>query len=134
MRVIIAGGRDICDVHLVLEAIKESGWAPYISVVVSGGARGVDECGKELGDSYGVPVRTFPAAWKKFGPKAGPMRNREMAEYADRLIAVWDGESKGTRNMIEEMDKLKKPVFVFKVKRIPMNIWLSGDSPQWEKA
>ena len=44
-----------------------------------------------------------------------PMRNREMAEYADALLAVWDGESKGTANMILEMHRMGKPVFVWRV-------------------
>ena len=50
--------------------------------------------------------------WNKHGKAAGPIRNRQMAEYADCLIAVWDGKSRGTKNMIDEMNKLMKPVFL----------------------
>ena len=49
--------------------------------------------------------RAFVVAHDK---AAGPIRNRQMAEYADYLIAFWDGESRGTRNMIETMKKLGK--------------------------
>lgn len=56
-------------------------------------------------------IHTFPANWAKHGKKAGPMRNREMAIYADELILIWDGESKGSKNMKAEMEKLGKPVY-----------------------
>ena len=54
----------------------------------------------------------FNADWNKHGRAAGPMRNKQMADYADVLIAVWDGQSKGTKNMIDQMNKLNKPVFI----------------------
>lgn len=47
-------------------------------------------------------LKIFPADWDKYGRRAGPIRNREMAEYADALLAYWDGKSRGTKNMIEE--------------------------------
>ena len=47
----------------------------------------------------------FLAQWDKYGRQAGPMRNRQMAENADALIAYWDGESRGSKNMIEEAKK-----------------------------
>ena len=51
--------------------------------------------------------------WNRYGRKAGILRNRKMAKYADALIAVWDGLSRGTANMIAEMEALGKPVFRF---------------------
>lgn len=50
----------------------------------------------------GIPVKRFPADWNQYGRRAGPLRNREMARYADALIAIWDGKSRGTRSMIDE--------------------------------
>jgi hypothetical protein len=44
----------------------------------------------------------FPAKWDKYGKAAGPLRNREMAAYADALILVWDGKSRGSANMLAE--------------------------------
>ena len=49
----------------------------------------------------GYQIKRFPADWGKYGKKAGIIRNRAMAEYADALLAYWDGKSSGTRNMIE---------------------------------
>ena len=47
-------------------------------------------------------MRVFPADWDKYGKRAGYLRNVQMAEYADALLAFWDGESRGTKNMIDE--------------------------------
>jgi len=112
MKVIIAGSRSIEDWTIVATAIRNS---PFkITEVVSGGARGVDNLAESLADLHGMPVKLFPADWNKHGKAAGPIRNKQMAEYADCLIAIWDGESKGTSNMIQEMQKLNKPVHIVK--------------------
>lgn len=98
MRVIIAGSRDITSMEHVERAIKESGF--NITTVVSGGARGVDSLGERWAEDNGITMVRFPADWKRHGKKAGYIRNEEMAKYGDALIAVWDGESRGTENMI----------------------------------
>jgi hypothetical protein len=99
MKVIIAGSRTITDAFLVRKAIEDSGFE--ITEVVCGGARGVDQMGELYARRHHLPVKYFPAHWKEFGKSAGFIRNREMAKYADALIAIWDGESRGTKNMIE---------------------------------
>lgn len=86
----------------VKAAIKASKFA--ITEVVSGGAKGVDSLGEVWAHSMGVPVKVFPADWDKHGKKAGFVRNAEMAEYADALIAVWDGQSRGTYDMIRKAE------------------------------
>lgn len=97
MRTIIAGSRTISDTSILykLDLI----W--NISEVVSGGARGVDMMGEAWAFDMGIPVKRFPANWTKFGRSAGHIRNAEMAMYADALVAIWDGVSKGTANMID---------------------------------
>jgi hypothetical protein len=110
MKVIIAGGRDITDMDLVLAAVRESGFG--ISEVVSGNAWGVDRLGEEYAKASNLRLKVFPADWVTFGRSAGPRRNKQMADYADALIAVWDGKSRGTKNMIETMERLGKPVYV----------------------
>ena len=103
MRVIIAGTRSICDDTIVRNAIEASGF--IISETVSGGSRGVDESAERIAEMDGIPLMRFPADWDKYGKKAASVRNRKMAAYADALIAVWDGKSRGTRHMIETMRK-----------------------------
>jgi hypothetical protein len=109
-RVIIAGGRDIHDYNLVLEAIEESSF--QIDVVVSGGASGVDALGEKYAIEMNIPLAIFQADWHTHGRAAGPIRNRKMAENADALIAIWDGKSKGTKNMIETATKKGLLVYV----------------------
>ena len=54
----------------------------------------------------GYETELFPADWKTHGRKAGPIRNKQMADYGEMLIAFWDGKSSGTKNMIENSKKL----------------------------
>lgn len=110
MKTIIAGSRDINSFTRVWAAIKASGF--QVTEVVSGAARGVDTLGEIWAKEEGVPVRRFPAAWDKHGKSAGYVRNTEMAQYADALIAVWDGKSRGTMHMIDIARRLGLKVYV----------------------
>ena len=112
MRVIIAGSRDITDYKQV-EAAYLSSNIP-ITEIVSGGARGVDALGEQVAKNFGIPIKVFPADWDKYGKRAGPLRNIQMAEYADGLIAIWDGKSKGTKHMIDQANKQGLVVYIFK--------------------
>ncbi len=88
--------------------------APFeITEIVSGTCKGVDQLGEEWAGRKGIPVKRFPADWNQYGRRAGPLRNREMAKYADALIAIWDGESRGTKNMIDEALREKLEVYVY---------------------
>ncbi len=105
MKTIIAGSRDITKTMTVEEAIVVVKQAiklseTDISETVSGGAKGVDAIGEIIASEQDIPLIMFPADWNKYGKSAGPIRNKDMAKYADALIAVWDGQSKGTRSMI----------------------------------
>ena len=110
VKVIIAGSRSISSLEEVTKAIKESEFT--ITEEVCGEAQGVDQLGKFWAYNLGIPTKQFNPKWNVYGKAAGPIRNREMAEYADALVAIWDGKSKGTANMISEMKKLGKPISV----------------------
>lgn len=118
MKVIIAGPRykdpinkiPFDDYKLVAEAVKKSGFK--ITEEVCGMAIGADRLGEQWAIANGVPVKEMPANWTLHGRSAGPIRNRQMAEYADAAVIVWDGKSRGTRNMINEMIRKKKPYFL----------------------
>jgi hypothetical protein len=103
MRVIIAGSRDYNNYDTLLEAIEEAQFD--ITEVVSGGAKGVDRMGEEYAVILNKPLHIYEADWERHGRAAGPLRNKKMAENADALIALWDGKSRGTRNMIETAEK-----------------------------
>ena len=112
MKVIVAGSRDISDYKLVVDTIVSSGWVEDITEIVSGCAVGVDRLGEQWARANDIPVKEMPANWTLEGRKAGPMRNKQMAEYADAAVIIWDGKSAGTRNMIENMIRRKKPYHI----------------------
>lgn len=112
MKYIVAGGRDFNN-----RAIMDKILSKYINlqsdIIISGCARGADTLGAEWAATHGVPLQTFPAQWEQYGKGAGYVRNAEMAAHADRLIAFWDGTSRGTHHMIVTMAKQNKPTLVF---------------------
>lgn len=112
MKVVIAGGREFNDYELLREICD--GVIPVVPEIVSGGARGTDKLGEQYAKEKGYDLKVFPADWNKHGKGAGPIRNRQMAEYGDMLIAFWDGKSKGTKNMIDTSKKLGLIVYVHK--------------------
>lgn len=113
MKTIIAGSRGCHDFKIVCKAIQESGFSDEISEIVSGGALGVDKLGEKFAAKFDIPVKIFLANWKKYDKVAGMVRNKEMADYGDALIAIWDGESRGTFNMIQEAEKRNLKVFKY---------------------
>ena len=108
MKTIIAGTRTIEDYDTVKKAIIDSGF--NITMVVSGVCRGVDKLGQRWAKENNIPIKKFPADWKQYSKRAGPIRNKAMAEYADALIVIWDGFSRGTNNMINNAKKNNLPI------------------------
>ena len=134
VRVIIAGGRDFDDYkhleqkcHTVFYLLsKEKGVlsghvkedVPNMEIV-SGTAKGADKLGEVFAAKYRIRVKKFPADWNTYGKRAGYIRNEQMAKYAMSdnaygvLIAFWDGESRGTKHMIDLANKHGLEVYVF---------------------
>lgn len=118
MKVIIAGSRNFYKYELLKQKCDEVLCDFIINgesiEVVSGKARGADELGERYAAERGFPVKPFPAEWDTYGNRAGIIRNAEMADYADTLIAFWDGYSSGTKNMLHLAEKKGLRVFVFR--------------------
>lgn len=102
MIVIVAGSRDITDPEIIRDEMNRfhREVAP-VTKVVAGGARGVDRLAASIARKAGIPVDEHPADWDRYGRSAGYRRNEEMAQAAEGLLAIWDGESKGTKHMID---------------------------------
>lgn len=103
-RVIVAGSRTICNQTFVfnhLDRLLVNKQKYDRLQIVSGTARGVDKIGEAFAQARGYECVRFPADWEKYGKRAGYLRNQQMAEYADALVAFWDGKSPGTKHMIE---------------------------------
>ncbi|MGV8944901.1 MAG: DUF2493 domain-containing protein [Lutibacter sp.] len=101
IRVIIAGGRNYEDYHKLCQVCDDFLKNESNIEIVSGAYKGADLLGELYAKERNYPIKQFPADWRRYGKSAGLKRNTEMANYADALIAFWDGKSKGTKNMIE---------------------------------
>lgn len=119
MRVIIAGSHKGIPPKLGHELVragvfiaKTLGWE--ITEVVSGKAPCIDTYGEEWANHHGIPVRPFSADWGRWGKRAGYLRNTEMGEYGEALIAITNG-SPGTAHMIRIARKRKMPVIVIEI-------------------
>lgn len=120
MRCVIAGSRTIDGergYEIVKKAVADSKFE--VSEVVSGRAKGVDLLGEQWALENKTAIRFFPADWKLYGRKAGWIRNKRMAEYIKEgnggVICIWDGISKGTKNMIDIAKKMELNLFVVNV-------------------
>ncbi len=120
IKIAIVGGRDfinydmLCDkMDWVRSNLKKRDSSVTIETL-DGGAMGADELGKKWAEANGLKVHHHPADWKKHGNSAGPIRNREMAQEADIVVAFWDEQSPGTGHMIKTSKELGKMVIVQK--------------------
>ena len=111
-RIIIAGGRDFNNYELLKQRCDfYIGLLRKVDVeIVSGGAEGADKLSERYAKERKVDVKVFPADWAKHNKAAGPIRNKQMADYGTHLIAFWDGKSRGTEDMIRQANKNKLPV------------------------
>lgn len=110
IRIIVAGSRDFDDYKLLEENldnyINDLVLEPEDRIkIISGTARGADILGERYASTRKYFVHRFPADWNRYGRRAGYLRNEKMAKYAaienGVLFAFWNGESKGTKYMID---------------------------------
>ena len=97
MKVIIAGGRCFKGTNKDWEILCTMSQRYGICEIVSGGASGADSVGEHFAKESGIVCKIFPADWSTYGKSAGPIRNGQMAEYADAVILFPGG--RGTANM-----------------------------------
>jgi len=81
--------------------------------IVSGGAIGVDTCAKLYAIRSNLKLTEFLPNYQKYGKRAPLLRNLEIINYADLVLAFWDGQSRGTKFVIEQCKKLEKKVIIY---------------------
>jgi len=101
MKVIVAGGRDFTNYKKMTKKLNKYFRDDDNPMIIHGGATGADDLADEYARHHDIDLVTFPANWGGRGKSAGFVRNVEMAKFADELVAFWDGESPGTRHMID---------------------------------
>ena len=103
IKIIIAGGKDFKDKENLIEIEMTQLCQDYDLediVVISGGEKGADSEGEKFAREFNTNLWIFPAQWAVLGKSAEYKRNKMMTDNADVLLAFWDGQSKGTRHMI----------------------------------
>lgn len=125
MKIIVAGSRDVTEYDTVRQAFIHSGYWKEFGMrieVVSGTARGVDRLGEMFAVNNGLKCHKFPADWDTHGKAGGHIRNRYMGNFArehgGRLLAIWDGKSRGTKGMIEYAQGIGLETFVYRTDKI----------------
>lgn len=107
MKVAVIGSRGLCVSDLGKYLPEDT------TEIVSGGARGVDTSAKEYALSHGVKLTEFLPEYEKYGRSAPLKRNITIIEYADIVLAFWDGQSRGTKFVIDNCHKLGVRVKVY---------------------
>lgn len=106
MKIAIVGSRSFQDYKLLIRTMNN--YTP--TAIVSGGAKGTDTLAERYAREIGVNCIVFKPNWKQYGRAAGPVRNKQIVEAADLIIAFWDGKSRGTFSTISLARKAGKPV------------------------
>ena len=110
MKLAIVGGRDFDDYER-LKAVVDRVKTP-ITLIVSGSAAGADSLGEKYAREHSIPTLIHKADWAKHGKRAGFLRNIDIINDADCVIAFWDKISKGTASSIELARKHNKPTHI----------------------
>lgn len=77
-------------------------YLPFVpDTIVSGGARGADTLAKEYAIKNGIPLIEFLPEYDRYGRRAPLMRNIQIVDNCDYLLAFWNGTSRGTRFTID---------------------------------
>lgn len=107
-KIAIIGSRDFDDYELL--KIKLKPFSP--TQIISGGAKGADALAERYAIDKDIELIIYKADWKKYGRGAGIVRNRQIVEHCDEVLAFWDGQSRGTKSSIDYAKKLNKPVVI----------------------
>ena len=108
MRIAIVGSRTI-------KAINLARYLLHCDEIVSGGAGGVDTCAADYARRNHIRLTEFLPQYARYGRAAPIIRNREIVDYADKILVFWDGHSKGTQSVIEYAQKIGKPCEIIRI-------------------
>lgn len=108
MRLAIVGTRTFTNYKFLRKKILKKFYLSDITEIVSGGAEGVDTLAEQFAEEYNIPLKVYKPDWKKYGKKAGAIRNKKIVNRCNKIIAFWDGKSVGTKITIDMAIEAKK--------------------------
>jgi hypothetical protein len=118
MKLAIVGSRTFDNYKLLEKSITGLYNLSQITCIVSGGARGADTLGEIFGKKFHIPLSVHKPQWDTYGKKAGFIRDKEIVDEADEIIAFWDGVSPGTKITIQCANKVNKKVTIVRFDQI----------------
>jgi predicted Rossmann fold nucleotide-binding protein DprA/Smf involved in DNA uptake len=110
MKTAIVGTRtfnDYQELKRTLESLKNKP-----TEIISGGARGADALAERYAKENNIKLTVIEANWNLHGKAAGPIRNLLIVEASEQVVAMWNGESKGTENTIKNSKEMHRPVII----------------------
>ena len=107
MKVAVIGSREL-KVNNLEKYLPEE-----VTEIVSGGARGIDTSAREYALKNNIKLKEFLPEYEKYGRAAPLKRNMQIIDYADMVLAFWDGKSKGTKFVIDNCKRIGKRVRIF---------------------
>lgn len=130
MRLIIGGNRLVEDIRIVEDAIRSSGYERQITEVVNDGLNGASKLAEMWSIKHNILVKKFYADWQYYSRfvelksqknPAGEVRNRNMANYADAAIIIWDGKDEDVKNLIDSVKIASKPLFLYRINKFKLD-------------
>lgn len=109
MKAAIIGSRSLTEINI------EDYLPSEITEIVSGGEKGIDTLARKYSEKHGIKLTEFLPNYKRYGRGAPLKRNLQIIDYADVIIAFWDGTSKGTKFVIDTCQKRKKKIQVYRL-------------------
>jgi len=113
MKLAVTGSRNFKNYKVMKKVLMKY----KIEEIVSGGAKGADTLAERFADEHKIKKVIFKPDYAKYGKKAPLMRNKEIVDYSDKVIAFWDGKSRGTKYTIDYARKNRKKVNVIQSKK-----------------
>ena len=108
IKLAIVGSRTFNDYNLLERHINDIAKSFNIIKIISGGANGADKLGEKYANKHEIPTSILNPDWEKYGRGACFIRNKNIVNSSDKVVAFWDGKSKGTQNSINLAEKQNK--------------------------
>jgi hypothetical protein len=110
LKIGVVGSRGFNDYKLLKDTLDK--YLDSVYLIVSGGAKGADQLGEKWANENGIKTLIFKPEWDKFGKVAGFLRNKDIVDHSDIIIAFWDGMSRGSEDTIKQAKKAGKEVII----------------------